>query len=211
VKVKHFTENNKGVDYVVGDIHGCFRKLQVVLDEIGFDYDNDRLFSVGDLVDRGPDSELADEWLAKPWFHAVRGNHELMAIDYLEGVVERYIYSYNGGDWFLELTKDEQLQFVAKFSKLPVAIDIRVGGKLYGIIHAECPVANWSDLEEALNGPNGEGYENAALWNRDRYNYKDTSVVQAVDKIFVGHTPLKQVLELGNTIYIDTGALSKAK
>ena len=51
-----FGQNPDGRDYVVGDIHGMFHHLEVLLNDIGFDEDCDRLFSVGDLVDRGPHS-----------------------------------------------------------------------------------------------------------------------------------------------------------
>ena len=101
--IKHFTENKLGKDYVVGDIHGCFEKLERELVELGFDETKDRLFSVGDLVDRGPSSEKVLYWLAKHWLHAVRGNHEQMAIDFIDGNSDRYMYSYNGGQWFLHL------------------------------------------------------------------------------------------------------------
>ncbi len=57
MKVMHYQENNIGNDYVCGDVHGCYDKLQEALDEIGFDPTKDRLFIVGDLVDRGPQSE----------------------------------------------------------------------------------------------------------------------------------------------------------
>lgn len=32
--IKHFTENKVGKDYVVGDIHGCFEKLERGLVEL---------------------------------------------------------------------------------------------------------------------------------------------------------------------------------
>lgn len=62
--MQHFQENKVGTDYVVGDIHGCFTKLAEALDEVGFNFTKDRLFSTGDLVDRGPESEECLEWLA---------------------------------------------------------------------------------------------------------------------------------------------------
>jgi serine/threonine protein phosphatase 1 len=55
--IKKFELNEKGRDFVVGDIHGCFDLLSNNLKEIGFDESVDRLFSVGDLVDRGKQSE----------------------------------------------------------------------------------------------------------------------------------------------------------
>src|SRR5690554_7844483 len=96
--IRRFEPNERGRDFAVGDIHGHFTKLKVALDAAGFSPgDGDRLFSVGDLVDRGPESHMALDWLAKPWFHAVRGNHEDIAIRYAKGnPVDRESYSVNG-------------------------------------------------------------------------------------------------------------------
>ena len=54
-----FAQNIAGRDFAVGDIHGCFTELQRGLDAIGFNPNTDRLFSVGDLVDRGPESHTS--------------------------------------------------------------------------------------------------------------------------------------------------------
>src|SRR5438093_570855 len=42
--------------YVVGDIQGCYTEFRQLLDLIAFDRTRDRLWLVGDLVNRGPDS-----------------------------------------------------------------------------------------------------------------------------------------------------------
>lgn len=95
-----FKANGKGRDFVAGDLHGHFELLEKILGQVEFDTFTDRLFMTGDLVDRGPHSELVTEWLAKPWFHSVRGNHEQMIIDYWEGLGDRLRHSKNGGQWF---------------------------------------------------------------------------------------------------------------
>ena len=40
--------------YVVGDIQGCYDALQCLLQQVRFNPDRDCLWSVGDVVNRGP-------------------------------------------------------------------------------------------------------------------------------------------------------------
>ena len=42
--------------YAIGDIQGCFTSLMALLNRVAFDPAHDRLWLVGDLVNRGPDS-----------------------------------------------------------------------------------------------------------------------------------------------------------
>ena len=51
--VKHFPLNDLGRDFIIGDLHGHWSVLERLLEEVSFDKAKDRLFSVGDLVDRG--------------------------------------------------------------------------------------------------------------------------------------------------------------
>lgn len=97
--VRRFPLNTVGRDFAVGDIHGHFTLLQEALAAIGFDPTRDRLFAVGDLVDRGPECEQALAWLGMPWFASVRGNHD----DYLPRHNSGQVGSWalNGGGWWL--------------------------------------------------------------------------------------------------------------
>ena len=203
--IQHFELNKVGNDYVMGDLHGCFPELKQQLYDIGFRESCDRLFSVGDLVDRGLHSEYALEWLRKSWFHVVRGNHESMAIDASEGFIDIQNYIWNGGGWFLDLPVELQKEFANEFKKLPIAIEVDTPFGMVGIIHAECPVAKWEDLKEAFNGPNSESFINICLWNRDRLKNGLTSIIEGVHSVIVGHSVVYDDTWFGNVHYIDTG------
>lgn len=43
-------------DYAIGDIHGCHDSLKALMDRIRFSPDRDRLWFVGDIINRGPQS-----------------------------------------------------------------------------------------------------------------------------------------------------------
>ena len=73
-----------GRDFVAGDVHGCFRTLEHALAKVHFDPSCDRLFSVGDLINRGPHSMEAVDWLTNGRIHAaVLGNHESTMLEHL--------------------------------------------------------------------------------------------------------------------------------
>lgn len=206
--IRRFERNTTGGrDLIVGDIHGCFSNLWLHLRAIGFNPATDRLFSVGDLVDRGPESSDALEWLEQPWFHAVSGNHEQMAIDAAAGPVNTSLYIANGGAWFLGMTPPERRLYADAFSTLPVAIELETAHGLLGIVHAECPTHTWADLRDALLGPHRDGYVTTCHWGRDRYLDMRDDLIPDVRAVIVGHTPVRQYTSLGNTIYIDTGAV----
>lgn len=208
--IKQFIINKVGTDYVVGDIHGCFSLLQAKLDEIGFDPTKDRLFSVGDLVDRGTESDKVLEWLSKHWFHAVCGNHEQMIIDAFNGGDnEIHQCAVNGGTWFFSQSPQEQQNIVKAFSRLPILIEVTTADGLVGIVHAEVEANNWAATKQALTTPgqfNDHTLERC-IWGRTKIQRKDTTVVNGVNKVYCGHTPGYDVVVLGNQYYIDTWAV----
>ena len=65
--------------YAVGDIQGCLEPLKCLLDRVGFDPNKDRLWLVGDLVNRGPQSleTLRFLYAMQDSLTCVLGNHDL--------------------------------------------------------------------------------------------------------------------------------------
>lgn len=75
--------------WVVGDIHGCARELGDLLDEIRFDPGRDELWSIGDVVNTGPDSLDALRIWERAGGRGVIGNHDVYALLARTGRVSR--------------------------------------------------------------------------------------------------------------------------
>ena len=178
--IKTLKENTLGRDFVVGDLHGMYFLLEEFLDYIEFMPQEDRMISVGDLVDRGPWNVQCLQLLAEPWFHAVLGNHEEMMVDYLlNGPYGIGAYwHHNGGGWFQELSKEDKeyvYSILDKVKDLPWLITVE-GPRKFHVLHAElralrgCEIRD-SDLEDEVRFTRhakalmGDG--EACLWGRE--------------------------------------------
>ena len=209
--VRRFLLNPLGRDFVVGDIHGMFTSLRALLTQVAFNPATDRLFSVGDLVDRGPGSREALQWLRLPWFHACRGNHEQLAIDSVDPAELDHWVRYNGGAWWLDLSPEERRTFRQAFLAMPLAIEVETASGLVGIVHADVPPGlDWERFAKLL----AAGDEEVALYalaSRRRLQLGEVGqagpVTGAVARVYCGHTPVRGPIKLANVHYIDTGAV----
>ncbi|WDY60414.1 metallophosphoesterase [Pseudomonas sp. PSKL.D1] len=205
-RFRRVAANSKGRDLAVGDIHGHFRRLEQCLAAAGFDPRVDRLFSVGDLVDRGPQSEEALAWLAEPWFYAVQGNHEALAVTCLRGGrLDLEMYRSAGGGWFLDLPGWAQERFAGHFAQLPIAMEVQTDAGLIGLLHADSPFPRWDTLRTWLELDDDPEVREVCQWSRRRLKEGDTQPVEGVRALLVGHTPVVQAKVLGNVWHLDTG------
>ena len=203
-----FAQNTVGRDFAVGDIHGCFTELQRGLDAIGFDPTADRLFSVGDLVDRGPESHLALRWLAKPWFHAICGNHDFMAWRHAIGQpYEEVDHLQHGGAWVLMLSDAQRQEFGARLAALPLVLEVETGQGVVGLVHADCPYDDWLEMGRVPwhNTEAVSAVIDCCLWSIDRYARRYAGHVKNVRAVVHGHTTTRTMEILGNVHFIDTG------
>lgn len=213
--VMRFPPNPRGRDFVCGDIHGGWSLLHRELDKAGFDEARDRLFCVGDLIDRGRDSARFPEYLEAPWFQAVLGNHEQMALRaMLDGDREsEALWWINGGGWVMDLDPHQARDLVARLAELPLVVELEGYGEAPVVIaHAALPGNDWPgfrDRREMLAPDPRETGEplHTLLWDRSRLGRGDDSVIAGARHVFHGHTVIDQVRSLGNRTYLDTGSV----
>jgi serine/threonine protein phosphatase 1 len=199
--LKNFSRNTIGRDFAVGDIHGYFSELTRGLNAIGFDPRCDRLFSLGDMVDRGPESAQVLEWLAKPWFFAVRGNHEMMACAAFYGVeATKSCHIHNGGQWLHNLTSAEGERITDALINLPVLIELETANGQVGMVHADLPYDDWQAMRKSLTHDEVE----YCTWSVERYRRKYTGVVRGIRAVVHGHMRVARMTVLGNAYFIDT-------
>ena len=214
--------------WLVGDIHGQYDLLMEQLAKQKFDPNKGHiLVSVGDLVDRGPDSFKTLQLLNESWFFATKGNHEQMLLKGVAALKGDGPYldivnwqSLKGGSWYdPDKEMEEKLNvLLPKVANLPLAIEIETEQGRLGVVHAAVPNNQWLDteiLDEAL-------IEKHLLWYRGNgrklLNARDVMAqrdfdeiehqVSGIDRVVVGHTIMTdgKPVFAGNTLYLDVGA-----
>ena len=197
-----------GRDFAVGDIHGCFGHLSRALEAIGFDATVDRLFSVGDLVDRGPESDQVLEWLAKLWFFAICGNHDFMVWrSALGDPYPEVDLVAHGGGWLGMLAPEEQRRIGAALAALPLSLEVETADGLVGLVHADCPFDDWHEMQavpwSSVEPTSSVG--ECCLWSFERYTRRYAAPIRNVRAVIHGHVVVKAPEVLGNVHFIDTG------
>lgn len=174
---------NVGMEYCISDIHGYYDLFCRLLDKIGF-CAADKLYVLGDIIDKGPDSiRLAKLLFSMPNVVCVAGNHEYDFLKYYGGLAARE----GSGRAFEEARayfSDGALldgETLARFDELPfyVETDAFIG------VHAGVPVRGGVPLHP------GEASAEQLVYNRQ---FKEPSVLPEGGKcILFGHTPARYV------------------
>ncbi|MCE2559394.1 MAG: metallophosphoesterase [Acidobacteria bacterium] len=149
--------------WAIGDVHGCFRTLEALIGRIGLDVRRDRLWMVGDLVNRGPrsldvlrwararDDEMGDR------FQVVLGNHDLHLIARYLGIA-----TARQSDTLEEVLRATDGPDLVEWLRLcPFVHFERIGDDDFALVHAglrpgwspEDAAAAGRRLERRLRGP----------------------------------------------------------
>lgn len=194
--------------WITGDIHGAFSVLWAELLAKGFNPNQDTLYSVGDLVNRGKESPAALEWLHKPWFKPILGNHESMVAS-----ADASLLSQVGAEWWLKAGDAFKEKASAMLSALPLTRTLDVNGARIGIVHADVlEGVAWDKFCASLLAGD-KAATSSALWSRSRWSAsvgcgltgEGLPLVDGVDWVFVGHSPVTEPTIVGNVVFIDCG------
>jgi serine/threonine protein phosphatase 1 len=203
--VQHHESNHAGRDFVVGDLHGCVDALRFLLRDVGFDAARDRLFSVGDLVDRGTQSDEAIALLGKPWFYPVLGNHEDALCAVVDGRLSRKHWYAIGGAWAADVPDRRLADYARALRELPLVRVVGSGDQRFNVLHAEF---FGDDAELDAGGFHGAVREQM-LWGRELALGRGQRLA-GLSLTYCGHTPMHEVQRIGAQMFIDTGAFTAA-
>lgn len=220
--------NTKGRDFIVGDLHGYYDRFMAALERVKFDPRVDRVFSVGDLIDRGPDSFRCLQLLCKPWFFSARGNHEQTFLNYLtsRGAAEDYLDGE--GQWLGTLTQQQlsilQTEVLPRLVQLPFVLHVEDKRRPFNVIHAEASRAGayWDDEDLQTVTPQ---MAQSLLWGRETLTADETETEMAwtrarvygrirvspepflagLSLTYAGHTVVPQPFLHRSHLFIDRG------
>ena len=186
--------------YCIGDIHGCYRTFQALLNQIG-PTSEDKIILLGDYIDRGPDSSLVLKAVKNnPQFCCLKGNHEDLMHCYLErysnGVAS--IWMENGGEKTINSFQKEKDACLADFYDFLRRLPLMVAHSDFYFAHAGVNINNPMEEDNEINL-----WDRACPIPRAGVNGK---------KVIVGHTPksIAQIefsIQYSGKIFLDGGCV----
>ena len=131
--------------YLMSDIHGQYDRYRRMLEEIDLK-ESDRLYVLGDAIDRGPDSfSILFDLMKRKNVELFLGNHEHMMLTYLDGTDrESWFYGPNGGQVtyraYQRLDQDEKDR-VLDYLKYHTTLvrNLEINGHRYVLSHSSTP------------------------------------------------------------------------
>ena len=147
----------------MSDLHGCYKKYIKMLERIKFS-DNDTMYILGDIVDRGKDGiKILSDLMNRKNVVVLRGNHDFVAYTLLSAYLYKdmseikknandyLLWLTDGGkptyDSFKELSKDDQIRVLDYLKTFPVYDEIEVENNNFFLSHTVPPKEKMLDFE----------------------------------------------------------------
>ncbi len=188
----------------IGDIHGCYEKLEELLSVADVNLYSEKLVFLGDYIDRGPQTyEVIQRLIELKRQHPdnvifLKGNHEKMLEMFLSGE-DRFLFLDNGGN----NTLDSYMQLGQEWDSSPIPPEHALffsNLRLY--YESEDYIFVHAGLRKGV--PLEKQTEKDLLWIRSKFIHTDHDFGKP---IIFGHTPFPEPYVDDNKIGIDTGAV----
>lgn len=186
----------------VGDLHGCRAELEALLALFGF-REGDRLFSVGDVVGKGPNVHGTLKLLKDLGAGVVKGNHELTLLK-----AARHPAGGSKGPGYLDALGDRAEDWVAWMETWPHWLDLGDillvhGGLEPGKLRLEdmdprilTRIRTWDGRGEHLNRP-----------GQDPPWYESSELADPGKTVVFGHWAERGLIDLPRFKGLDTGCV----
>jgi serine/threonine protein phosphatase 1 len=182
----------------VGDIHGCLEQLTALMIQVA-PAPSDQVIFLGDYIDRGPDSAAVIDYLITfgetfPATVFLRGNHEQMFCDYLDGH-DPSAFLINGGLMTLNSYKSK--------GQWPIPPSHRI---FLETLHDYYETQDYIFVHAGLRPgvPLAQQDSSDLLWIRRDFIASDYDWGKTV---VYGHTPLKEPFLAETRMGLDTGCV----
>ena len=195
--------------YAIGDVQGCYRELRSLLRECGFDARRDRLWFVGDLVNRGPASRDVLRFVADlgDRAQAVLGNHDLHLVASARG-----IRPLRARDTFHDVLEAADVEALVDWLRERPVIH-RDPERGYVMVHAgiapawtiDDALVHGAELSRALRAPDHPWLLAGMYGNEPRKWRKSLSGIDRLRFITNGFTRMRYCRGDGRLDFSDTG------
>ncbi len=208
--------------YVISDIHGCYEEYMQLLKEINFS-DNDELYVLGDVVDRGPEPvKVLQDMMKRSNVTFILGNHDLIMYMMMKKLlvvaeednyathltVEDYMdymsWLQDGGaitvEKFRQLSDIERMDIIDYLSEASVYEVLENNEKKYILVHAGLG-----------NFESDKGLDEYELYElmEERMNYSKRYYSDINTFIITGHTPTVCIKDWEKAeVYIKNGHIA---
>lgn len=145
--------------YVISDIHGCYDEYIQLLEKIQFS-DEDELYVLGDVVDRGPEPiKVLQDMMLRANVYPVLGNHDYIALKILkklcveikeenvdvhlnqDDLYDYWLWTQDGGattvEKFRKLSYEDKIEILEYLQEFSLYEEIALKGKKYILVHGD--------------------------------------------------------------------------